>query len=143
MVLGRGRAFVLSLSVLATGALLGTGCQMRRPVARGMPPGSSTLCVFGVRGVRAFTRDTDDGMDITFTVVGDGSLLRERAHESLNGAYPLKPETAAIARRVHATIHDEPAGLTIHATPTDPADLEGVRAAILHRLDEVTSDDCD
>jgi len=61
-----------------------------------MPPGASTLCVFGVRGVRANVRDTADGTDVTFTVVGDGSELRKRAHEALSGELAVKPETVAI-----------------------------------------------
>ncbi len=129
---------MLGLSALAAGA-----CQMQRPIARGMPRGSSTVCVFGVRGVRAFARETDDGMDVTFTVVGDGEELRRRAHAAVNGEFPVRPETRVIMRQVTATVYDEPEGLMIHAKAKDPAMLEQIQDEIRQVIDEATSDRCD
>jgi hypothetical protein len=132
--------------MLALSALGAVACQMQRPIARGMPRGSSTVCVFGVRGVRAVTRETDDGMDVIFTVVGDGSdgdELRKNAHAAMTGEFHVRPEARAIMQKVTSTLYDRPDGLTIHATPIDPAMLEEIRNEIRHVIDESTSDRCD
>lgn len=107
-----------------------------------MPPGASTVCVFDIRGVRALLRDTPDGMDVTLLVVGDVNELRRRARAALSGQYPVRPETKAIEQSVRASIRDEPDGLTINVTPIDAHELDRIRGAIRHRMDEATSDNC-
>ncbi len=109
-----------------------------------MSPGASTICAFGVPGVRTSVFDTDDGVDITFNVMGDAGELQRRVHDALadRGPYCMHPETRAIARRVHATVTDEPRGLIIHAVPIDPKDLDDVREAIRRRVENATRGDC-
>jgi len=134
----------LVVGVLVTSCgLLVAACQMHRPIARGMPRGSSTVCVFGVRGVRAVARETDDGMEVTLTVVGDGAELRRNAHAALNGQFKVRPEARAIMDQVSSTLCDEPDGLTIHAKPLDPSKLEQIQDEIRHVIDDATSDRCD
>jgi hypothetical protein len=108
-----------------------------------MPPASATVCALGIPGVRMSLSDSPDGVDLTFAVVGDAAELRKRAHEALAGTYPLRPESAALVRRVHATILDEPYGLVVHAVPIDPAQLDSVRAAFVERLDDLRASGCD
>ena len=134
---------LLPAVLLASSALAAGACQMERPIARGMPRGSSTVCVFGVRGVRAVTRETADGMDVIFSVVGDGAELRRNAHAALTGEYRVRPEARAIMQKVTSTLYDEPDGLTIHATPIDPTMLDQIRAEIRHVVQDSTSDRCD
>ena len=87
--------------------------------------------------------DTDDGVEVTFVVVGDATELRRRAHGAIEGTYPVGPETTAIVRRVHATIRDEPDGLVLHVVPIDPAELEWVRDAVHQRVRHIQSSDCE
>src|ERR1700677_3970581 len=63
------------------------------PIGRRPPPSSSTVCAFGVPGVRTCVSDTPDGVEVTFVVVGDATELRQRAHAALAGTYPLRPES--------------------------------------------------
>jgi hypothetical protein len=113
------------------------------PIGRRPPPSSSTVCAFGVPGVRTCVSDTPDGVEVTFVVVGDATELRQRAHAALAGTYPLRPESRAIASRVHATIRDEPDGLVLHAVPIDPADLPSIRAAVRRLISDVLSNACE
>jgi hypothetical protein len=134
---------IAELSVLVT-LVTAQGCDpyaMR--VGRHLPRASSTICAFGLPGVRTSLRDTSDGVDVTFVLVGDAAELRGRAHAALAGTYPLRPESRALARRLRTTLRDEPDGLVIHATPLDPAELVSVREAIHHLVEDVLSSGCD
>jgi hypothetical protein len=101
------------------------------PFGRRPPPSCATVCAFGIPDVRTSIRDTSDGVDVTFGVVGnDPTELRQRAHGAVAGTYPIRPGTQALARRVRVTIHDEEDGLVMHVVPLDPAELDSVRDAV-------------
>jgi hypothetical protein len=127
---------------VAVSRLLGcSGYSM--PVGRRAPPACSTICALGVPGVRVAVRDTPDGVDLTFVVVGDEGELRKRLVAAFAGEYPMRAEGRAIARRVHATIRDEERGLVVHAVPIDPAERASVQAAFHKAIEDLQSRDCD
>jgi hypothetical protein len=101
------------------------------PFGRRPPPSRATVCAFGIPGVRTSVRETIDGIDVWFGVVGDDPAeLRRRAHGSIDGTYPLRPETRALARRVRVILHDEEDGLVMHVVPIDPTELDAIRGAV-------------
>jgi hypothetical protein len=107
------------------------------PFGRRPPPSCATVCAFGIPGVRTSIRETSDGVDVRFGVVGDDPTeLRRRAHGSIEGTYPLRADTKALARRVHVTIYDEEDGLIMHVVPNDLAEIASIRSAVRNILDE-------
>jgi hypothetical protein len=113
-----------------------------RATRPGMPPASSTICALGIPSVRTSLRDTSDGIDVTFNLVGDATELRRRADAALVGTYPLRAEGRALSCHVCATISDEPNGIVIHAVPVDKAQLESVREAFHQLIVELQSAQC-
>jgi hypothetical protein len=111
-----------------------------------VPAGASTVCVFGVPGVRTAVEDTDDGLDVTLAVVGDVKELRKRVRDTLAGVgpYKLSPDGQKLANELHFTFIDRPSGLTVHAVPIDPhADRTRLCYAVRERVESATSMMCD
>jgi len=144
----RGCVAIASVAV----AVVGTGCaecpvKGSTHLSRRVPPGSATICAFGLPGVRTSVQDTQGGVDVTLATVGDATELRKRVHDVLEdrhepGAWRLKPEHERIARKLRAQIIDEPHGLLVRATPIDPSDLVEIRTAIHDRVEKATSNEC-
>jgi len=140
----------VSIAVAAMASVTG-GCAQcpvkgSTHLSRRVPSGSATICAFGLPGVRSSVQDTADGVDVELVTVGDATELRKRVHDVLEdhrepGAWKLKPEQQKIARKLHATLIDEPHGLLVRAAPNDPADLEEIRVAIHDRVEKAT-DEC-
>lgn len=126
---------VRSAVFIAIAAACASGCSSSymRATRPGMPPASSTICALGIPSVRTSLRDTSDGIDVTFNLVGDATELRRRADAALVGTYPVRAEGSALSCHVCATISDEPNGIVIHAVPVNKAQLESVREAF-HQL---------
>ena len=107
----------------------------------------STLCVFGMRGVRAAVNNCDCGgpngsLDVTLTMNADTAELRRRAHALIeNAGYdagPLKgaplPHEEPLRTPARSVVEDVPGGVKIHVTPIDPADLEPLRDEVEARI---------
>jgi hypothetical protein len=130
----------------------GLGCPARRgfvPMAGSRYP--STLCVFGLRGVRAAVDDCDTetqtgSLDVTLTMNADTAELRRRAHALIeNAGYDAGGPTGAalphpepLRTPVHSVVEDVPGGVRIHVTPIDPADLEALRDEIEARIERAS-----
>jgi hypothetical protein len=110
--------------------------------------GSSTLCAFGLPGVRAAATDVPGGVELSFSAVGDMVELRKRVHDVVEGntdpgPWHLPPEGERIARKTHLSLIDEPGGVVVLARAIDPADLDEIRAAVHDRFDRTRSTACD
>jgi len=117
-------------------------CSMRA----GM--GSSTLCAFGLPGVRASAKDVPGGIELSFSAVGDVTELRKRVHDVVEGntapdAWRLPPDGERIARKARLSLADEPEGVVVLALANHPADLKEIRAAVHERFDRTRSTACD
>jgi hypothetical protein len=128
------------------------GCPARPglvPMAGSSSP--STLCVFGVRGVRAAIDDCDSekesgSLDVTLTINGDIDELRRRAHALIeNAGYDGGVTTGAAFRHpeplrtpVRSLVEDVAGGVRIHVTPVRPNDLENLRDEIEARIDRAS-----
>jgi hypothetical protein len=144
------------LVFLAAGVFIGLGGVLGCPARRGFVPmaGSrnpSTLCVFGMRGVRAYVDDCDSeehagSLDVTLTMSADTGELRRRAHALIeNAGYDAGISTGAPFPRpeplrtpARSVVDDVAGGVRIHVTPVDPADLEALRDEIAARLERAS-----
>lgn len=109
--------------------------------------GSSTVCAFGLPGVRAAVADVPDGVELSFSAVGDAAELRKRAHDVVEGstapgAWRLPPASERIARKTHLSYVDEPRGVIVVARAIDPGDLDEIRSAVHGRFDRSQSMAC-
>jgi hypothetical protein len=144
------------LLLLAAGVLVGLGGALGCPARRGFVPmaGSrypSTLCVFGMRGVRAAVDDCDSearsgSLDVTLTMNSDMAELRRRAHALIeNAGYDAGspagapfPRPQPLHTPARSVVEDVPGGVRIHVTPIDPADLEPLRDEIEARIERAS-----
>jgi hypothetical protein len=140
----------LAASALAC-ALLLPGCigypRGARSCSMRAGAGSSTVCAFGLPGVRASVTDLPDGVELSFSAVGDASELRRRAHDVVEGstepgAWRLPPESERVARKAHLSFVDGPRGVIVVARAIDPDDLPEIRTAVHHRFDRTRSTAC-
>jgi hypothetical protein len=137
--------------VSALGAAGSVGCSTRlgyMPMSAARTP--STLCVFGMRGVRAAVDDCDSetsgSLDVTLTMSADTRELRRRAHALIeNAGYVAGPvegtpfhRPAPLQTPAMSVVDDVPGGVRIHVTPKDPADLEALRDEIEARIDRAS-----
>jgi hypothetical protein len=139
----------LAASALAT--LLLPGCigypRGVRSCSMRAGAGSSTVCAFGLPGVRASVTDLADGVELSFSSVGDASELRKRAHDVVAGstepgAWRLPPESERIARKARLSFVDGPRGVVVVARAIDPDDLPEIRTAVHQRFDRTRSTAC-
>jgi hypothetical protein len=144
---GATLAFVGAVAAFFTQGCIGyprgaRSCSMRSGV------GSSTVCAFGLQGVRASVKDVPGGVELSFSAVGDAAELRRRAHDVVEGstepgAWRLPPESERIARKAHLSFVDDPRGVVVVARAIDPDDLYEIRSAVHDRFDRTRGTACD
>jgi hypothetical protein len=110
----------------------------------------STLCVFGMRGVRAAVDDCDSvasgSLDVTLTMSANTRELRRRAHALIENAGYVAgstegmpfPHPAPLQTPAQSVVDDVPGGVRIHVTPRDPGDLEALRDEIEARIERAS-----
>ncbi len=139
----------MSLALAAMGL---TGClgypRGVRACAMRAGSGSSTVCAFGLPGVRASATDVPGGVELRFSAVGDGAELRRRVHDVIEGstragAWHLPPEEERVARKAKLSYADGSNAVIVVARAIDVNDIPEIRAAVHERLDEMRSASCD
>jgi hypothetical protein len=108
----------------------------------------STICPFGVRGVRVAAQDTEDGIDVALTAFGcDVVELRERAHGALTGDAAArahigvsKPRPLRVANRFE--VEDAPGGVVIHVHAVDVREAERARNEVRRRIESAEDEEC-
>ncbi len=118
----------------AVAALL-AGCVPRAPtsISAGVPSRSpSTVCPFGLRGVRVSVDDVDAGIDVAFVAFAtDVVELRRRVHAAFDGqgegAEPPAPGAEPPTTNARITFEDAGNGMMMHARTSVPGDVKPLR----------------
>lgn len=114
-----------------------------------VPPGNSTLCAFGVPGVRAAVTDTPGGVEVRFSSRDEADELRKRVHDAIEErtgpgtSWQLNPEQRRLRAKTNASLIDSPDGITLVATPIHPDDLAEIRSYVHRRVAQARAVQCD
>lgn len=119
-------------------------------------PNARPTCPLGMTGTEVAVANTPDGVDVSFTLKGDVSELRERVNSQAavhgpgrnaglghggihNGAHTHGLRLSELDFPVHATATDIDGGGRVHVFANSPADVDKLQREVFERAAKIVA----